>query len=128
MRADFDAFRVHRRQRALLDLGPARRSIMSLACGWEALIGPLYPSSGLCDCETQSMCPEAGKLARPDRGGLRVNWAGIQIAFFIEKIEAVVQRSAIAGNQAVQWKCLKLLDVNQPARGLGRLLAREFDP
>jgi hypothetical protein len=128
MRVDFDAFRVLRRQRALLDVAPARRRIMSLGCGWKARIGPLYPSGGLCDCETQSMAPEAGKLACPDSDGLRVSWAGIQIAFILEEIEAVMQRCAIASNQAVLWTCLKLLDVNQPARGFGRLLACEFDP
>ena len=32
---------------------------MSPGCGWKAQIGPLYPSGGLCDCETQLMAPES---------------------------------------------------------------------
>lgn len=101
---------------------------MSSGYGWKARIGQLYPSGGLCDSETRLTAPEAGKLARPGIDGLLVGCAGIQIASALEEIEAEMQHSAIVTNQAAVWKCLKLLDVNQPARGCGRLLAREFDP
>ncbi len=66
-------------------------------------------------------------LAASNADGLLISCAGIQIGSVLGRIEAEFGRPVIASNQAVVWKCLRMLGIEARPTGFGGLLAGDFD-
>ncbi len=69
----------------------------------------------------------AGAIPMQGSDGLLISCAGIQIADVLDDIERDLGRPVIASNQALLWRCLRLLDLPDRPSGFGALLDGSFD-
>jgi len=72
--------------------------------------------------QPESWIALARQLADREADGLLLSCAGVPVAGVLARMETILGRPVVTSNQALLWRCLRLLGVNQPQTGFGALL------
>jgi maleate isomerase len=83
---------------------------------------------GLSDCfqqyETDPLrwCEMVIAMQKPQCEGYFISCGGIRVVEIIQELESELGKPVITSNQALIWHCLRIIGLEEPIQGFGRLL------